>query len=64
MLIKLELKMRPKKGVSHHSSSALLGGRVFPSGIEQQGGGGAPVAEGEAEHAEHSPPAETADDGG
>lgn len=42
----------------------ILGGRVLPSGTKQQGGRPAAVAEGETEHAGHSPPAERADDGG
>lgn len=42
----------------------IPGGRVCPSGSQQQGGRPAPVAEGAAAHAGHSPPAEGADDGG
>ncbi len=45
-------------------ASLILGRRVSASGGEQQGGRPAPVAEGEAADAGHSPPAERTDDGG
>lgn len=47
-----------------HHTSVILGGRVPPIGTKQQGGRPAAVAEEEAAHAGHSPPAERADDGG
>lgn len=49
----------------HHTRASLsLGERFSPSGGKQQGGRPAPVAEGEAADAGHTPPAENADDGG